>query len=144
MKKELNYFELFNDALSEKGVTIADLENKEVIAKFVFYKFKLYCPSLKNAIKIANYLEMSLDYILYKKDLNLFKKYDLKQESFYSTIGELLSNLNISKRKFCMDLNFSDAIFTRWKHGATPKLSTIINISNYLGCNIDDLLSKDK
>ena len=77
MKNEANYFEIFNESLSETGTTIAELENQKVITKYTFYKFKQYCPSLKNALNIANYLKLSLDYILDNVPDNKFKKYDV-------------------------------------------------------------------
>lgn len=143
MKNEINYFEIFNDALTEKGFTISNLESENIITKYTFYKFKKYCPSLENAINIANFLEMSLDYILNKTDENKFKKYKTNQSDFIVKLENILSSIILSKRKFCLDLGLSDANFTKWKNGAIPKFSTIINISNYLQCPLDDLLSRE-
>lgn len=138
----LNYRELILDALVEQGKTIKDLEREGVLGKNTFYIFKNTAPSLKKLIKIANYLKVSLDYMLDKTIENNYKEYNINQIGFYSKLQNLMKYANISQSKFCADLNFSRTNFSRWKNGTLPSLSKLIAISNYLNCSIDDLLEK--
>lgn len=138
-----NFAELLDDLLKEKKITIKELHDNNILKKNVYYEFKEYMPSLKNAISIANYLKVSLDYIINENYTNDFKKYKVKQENFYKNLQNVLSSVNIAKNKMCNDLNISRNNLTRWKSGSQPKLSTLIQITDYLKCDIDDLLDHE-
>lgn len=140
MTKEANFFDVFNDILIEKGKCINDLELNNIVSKFVFYNYKKYCPSIKIAMKIANFVETSLDYILEFSDVDKFKEYKIEENKFYENLCLILDSMNVSKYKLCKDLELSNANFSKWKSGRLPKLTTVISISKYLGCQIDDLL----
>ena len=142
--EKVNYFELFKNAIEERNVTIKELEDKNILKTNTFYNFSTYCPSINNAIKIANFLKMSLDYILEKTDNNIFRPYKQHQTNFYNNLKNLLNSYNISNQKFLKDLHMNKDNVTNWKNGAVPKLCTIIKIAEYLDCNIDDLMDVEK
>ena len=138
------YYELVKNALDEKGVTIKELNEKNVLKKFVVYSFHDCCPSLENGIKIANYIEMSLDYIFEFTDKNNFKKYKYPQKNFYNLLISYMNDSKITKYKMIQDIKLSYTSFNRWEKGVQPKLSKVIEIAKYLGCNIDDLLETER
>ncbi len=138
------YYELFKNAIEEKGTSVKELNDKKVLKKFVIYSFHDCCPSLENAIKIANCLEMSLDYILEFTDKNNFKKYKYPQKNFYNLLTSYMDDSKITKYKMGQDIKISYTSFDRWEKGVQPKLSKVIEIAKYLGCNIDDLLETEK
>lgn len=135
-----NFYELLKDILDEKQKTYQDLENSGIICKRTFYQFKSFTPHISTIIKIANYLEVSLDYIGDRTSHNNFKKYNETQFNFYKKLINLLKYSNISQSKLCRDINLGRSNFTYWKNGSLPKFSTLIDIANYLQCSIDDLL----
>ena len=69
-----NFVELLNEKLEERDKSIQDLEENGILAKNTFYIFKHSSPSLITMIKIANFLKMSIDYILDRVTDNKFKK----------------------------------------------------------------------
>ncbi len=139
-----NYFELFADVLKEKGITIDDLTKHNVVKKNVFYEFSRYCPSLANGIKFANFVEVSLDYIFEITNENNFKKYKISQTNFYNNLEMVLAQMNIKRVQLCKNLGLSRSTFLRWKNGAVPKLSIVVDIAKFIGCHIDDLLETEK
>ena len=72
-----NYYELILDALNEKEKTIKDLETKGILGKNTFYIFKSSAPSLITMIKISNFLNMTIDYILDRTNENKFMQQKL-------------------------------------------------------------------
>ena len=144
MKNDINFFDLFLAAVQERKLTIKDLEEANVLHKNVFYGFKNDCPSLKNAIQIANFLEVSIDYILENTDENLFSKYKFPQNNFYDNLTEILREMNVSKAALAREAGFAETNYIYWKRGSQPKLSTLIEISRVLNCKIDDLLEREK
>ena len=140
----MNYYTYFHNAIREKGLLVQDLEEKGIVAKNAIYSYSKSCPYLNNAIKIANFLEMSLDYILENVDKNNFKKYKLPQNNLYKILKKTMKEMNVSEYKINKDLGISYSTFDRWEKGVQPKLSKVIEIAKYLGCNIDDLLETEK
>ena len=108
----MNYFTIIKDVLNEKTKTILDLENDNVIKKNIFYEFKYCCPSLANIISIANYLELSIDYIFENTTQNNFSKYKVEQNNIYPKIIDTLKSMNISQVKICKDLAISRTNFS--------------------------------
>ncbi|MBP3432080.1 MAG: helix-turn-helix transcriptional regulator [Clostridia bacterium] len=137
-----NFYDLISDVLQERNKSIKDLENDGVLTKNTFYNFKDTAPSLSNIIAIANYLSVSIDYIIGNTSENKFKRYSPTQPNLYSKISALLNSSGISQSKLCKAVGISRTNFSRWNHGATPKLSTLIEICKYLSCNLDDILEK--
>ena len=137
----MNYFYNFLiNALDEKNMSINDLVANNIVPLKTIYHFKQYYPTIKNAINIANYLEFSLDYILERTTENNFRKYKYPQTNIFEKINNILLQQNIKQTKLYKDLNISRTNFSLWKNKFNPRLSMLISIADYLGCDIDDLL----
>lgn len=130
------------DVLEEKGLTTKNMFEAGIISEDTFYKYKNRCPSLKTLLKVANYLGVTIDYLFEMSDENNFTPYLLNQNNLYNNILTLVTNSGISQRKFSKDLHFSRVNLLRWKKGITPNVQSLIEISNYFNCPINDLLDK--
>ena len=139
-----NYFDLFSDVLKEKGLTISDLTENNVVKQNVFYEFSKYCPSLSNGINFANFVEVSLDYVFEITNENNFKRYKTSQTNFYNKLSTVLEQMNVKRIQLSKNLGISRSTFLRWQYGAQPKLSTVVEIAKLVGCHIDDLLETEK
>ncbi len=129
--------------LEENNLTTNDLFENKIISKDTFYKYKNRYPSLPTLIKIVNHLGVSVDYLFDLSDKNIFREYSSDQTAFYNKLKRMLNLQNISQRKLCEDLGYSRANISRWKNGANPSVETIIEITQYLKCSTDDLLTCD-
>lgn len=133
---------LITDILNDKNISISEFCNIAKINKNAIYELDNRYPTLTNALKIADTLDVSLDYLLgisFDENINYDKDYKI---NFYENLDKFLKNKNISKRKFCNDLKLSKDAFTRWKKGAIPYVSTLLEISKYLNCSIDELIGR--
>lgn len=131
------------EVLNEQGKTFSDLEKDGIICKRSFYQYKDFTPFLPKVLEIANYLQVSIDYLCNKATSNNYKKYSLAQDQFLDKLNNQLKIASISKFKLAKDLSLGRANFTYWENGSIPKLSTLVEISNYLNCDIDDLLEHE-
>lgn len=138
-----NFKELLLDALNEQQKSFEDLENAGIICKRSFYQYKDFTPFLPKVLEIANFLEISLDYLSDRTTDNQFKKYKIPQTNFLDNLNKQLKIASSSKLKLSKDLNIGRANFTYWKHGSMPKFSTLIDLANYLNCSIDELLEHE-
>lgn len=135
-----NFYDLLMDALNEKGKSYKDLIKAGIIKEKAVYDYKLATPYLEQILEIANYLEISLDYLFELKSENHFNHYEIGKINFYKNLSTILSTSNISWRKLSVDLKLSRGNFDNWKKGVLPKIKTLIKLATYLRCDIDDLL----
>ncbi len=138
-----DFITLVNDVLEEQGKTTKDLFKNGVISENTFYKYRHRYPNLKTLLRIANYLQVSIDYLFELSDENKFKPYLIEQKNLYNNIISLIENSKISQRKFSKDLNYSRVNLLRWKKGMLPNIQTLIEISKYFNVPVDDLLEKE-
>lgn len=138
-----NFILMVKNILEEQGKNIDDLFKDNIISKNTFYKYSQRNPSLSTLLKIANYLETSVDYLYELSDENNFKPYSNNQANFYNNLISLITTSNISIRKFCKDLNYAKDNVIRYKKGISPSVRTLFEIAKYFNCTIDDLLMKE-
>ncbi|MCI8555925.1 MAG: helix-turn-helix domain-containing protein [Clostridia bacterium] len=138
-----NFVEMIKEVLIEKNKSLIDLEDSRVLGKNTFYIYSNSMPSLRTALKICNFLEVSIDYLLDKSNEVNFKKYDLMNIGFYQNLNRLMNFYQISQYKICFDIGISRTNFSRWKNGTLPSLEILEKISQYLNCSIDELLNHE-
>lgn len=138
-----NFVEMLEDALEECGKTFKDLEKAGIITEKAFYRYKTFTPFLPTIIKIVNYLKISLDYFTNRSNINSYKKYKENQLNFFENLNKVMKNLKISQTKLSEDLKIGRSNFSYWNNGSFPKLNLLIELSDYLNCNIDDLLDHE-
>lgn len=139
-----NFITIVQQCLEERNKTIKDLFADKIVSPNTFYKYKQRNPSLSTLIKIANYLEMTIDYMYELSEENNFVKYSADQSNFYNTLTNLINLSHISSRQFCKELNYAKDNVLRYKKGVAPSVRTLFEIASYFNCSVDDLLDKMK
>ena len=135
------FIDSLNEILRENNVTIHEIEDNKILSKNGCYSYSRYNPSLRTLIKIANYLNVSIEYLIGIADVNNFREYDTKQ-NFYKKIKDVLKQNNLSETKFCKDLGISRTNFTRWKNGSDISLGLLVDFSNYFNYSLEEFLDK--
>lgn len=136
-----DFITVVKNILDEQDKSTDDLFDNGIISKDTFYKYKQRNPSLQTLIKIANYLQVSIDYMYELDDENHFHEYSTNQEKFYGILTDLINKAGISNRQFCNDLHYAKDNILRYKNGVEPSIRTLFEIAEYFGCTVDDLLS---
>ena len=137
-----NFKELLNDVLNEKQKSYKDLEKDGIISKRSFYQYKTFTPFLPTIIKIANELQISLDYLAERTNINSFRKYKEDQSNFYNNLMKVLKDSKVSQSKIAECVKIGRPNFSYWKKGSLPKFNTLIDLADYLQCSIDDFLDR--
>ena len=123
----------------------SETKRLEILRKSTLW---IYTPYLPQIIKIANYLEISLDYLAHLSDKNNFKLYKNKPTNFYSKLCSIMQQKNISQSKLAKDILCKQVTWT-WafmllfvENGKLPKMETLIKLSKFLNCSIDFLIGR--
>ena len=135
------FIDLVLDVLKENDDNLQRLFDG-VISKSTFYKYRQRWPNLQTVLKIANHLKVSLDYLFKFSNENRFSVYSYSANVFCKNLLQYLENKNLSGRQFCEELNFSRDNILRWKKGILPTIPTLLQISEFFDCTLDDLIKK--
>lgn len=130
------------EVLDEKKIPIKDFCEMCGFGKNMVYDLDKHLPKIDNAAKIADSLNVPLDFLVGRTDIceNLARKSDLS--CFVPNIEKVLKELKISKNKFYKDLNFSNNRLSCWNKGVIPYLDTVIKIADYLKVSVDYLIGR--
>lgn len=133
-------YDAIKEVLDEKNISLCEIDKSNIFGSKTIYNFSQDNPSLKSLMKLANYLKVSLDYMLDYTDINKFKEYDVEKINFNENLRKILKDEKISMKKMARDLKMGEPNFVRWNHGVFPRLDKLIDITKYLKCSIDDLI----
>lgn len=97
---------------------------------------------LKNLIKLADYFGCSVDFLTGRSDkvLDFTPK---KRPNFYARLIQVLKTNFISTYKIFKNTKIKGYYLQNWKNGADPKLSSLIELVDYLDCTIDYLIGRE-
>lgn len=133
--------ERLQDLLVENGLSKLQLAKRIGISFETLngYFNKDFYPELSVAIKIANYFDCSIQYLMGPTDD--YKSKETNELSFVATLKKLMKENNLSIEKFMKALNMSEANFYRWQTGKTkPAMTSLIAIANLFNVTIDYLI----
>ena len=107
------------------------------------YFNKNFYPELSVAIKIANYFDCSLQYLMGLTDN--YQTIDKNNLPFIDIVTKLQNENNLSIKKLMKSLNISEANYYRWKNNFNkPAMYSLISIAKFFDVSIDYLVGHCK
>lgn len=131
---------LISDENCNKAVFASSVGiSKDVINRAAIYGI---IPSLKSLIRIADYLNLSIDYVLAESDEVAFYRSD-KPSTFHVRLEELKCERKTSYSKIALIMPFSTNFFYEWlRTGTLPSLDYLKALAGYFEVSIDYLLGR--
>ena len=133
------------ELMEEKNLNIKMLANllgiKNASAVSVWLKDK-HLPNYKYAILIADYFNVSLDY-LFLNDVNL--KYNFNSTPpFDAQLKSILKEFNTSQYKLIKDGICTNDSFYKWyKIKSLPNIESLIKLADYFNISLDYLVGRE-
>lgn len=137
--------ERLDEVLFEKRISRETFANDLHINLSGVYKYlrKEYLPTTKNAIKISEYLDCPLDYLLGLIDDYPKESYLLPHGNFAEIFAKTLTERGITRYKLGKETNFSDQSISDWYKGKKlPTISNLCILAKYFDCSVDYLLGR--
>ena len=136
----LNFIKVVENILEEQGKSKQVLFENKIVSENTFFKYRHRYPSLNTVMKIANFLNVSLNYRFEFADENHYKTYSVNKIHFYENLTEWIKSKKISARQFCKDLRHAKDNIIRWKDGTQPSVQRLLEMTQYFNCSLDDLI----
>lgn len=91
----MSVFERVKELAKSKGLSISELERKLELSPNVLYKLKTQKPSIERIEAIANYFDVSVDYILGRTDKkNYWELTDKDEQTIQKQLEQIIQNMN--------------------------------------------------
>ena len=143
----MTFQENLQDLLDEKEMNIKRLAKQVGIQDSLLYKYasNKSIPTVDNLIKLANYFDCSLNYLIGIDDEP--KSYKFKEtynkDLFFKRYNQLLQDNHLTNHALSKKVDFSPSDLKHWKEGTIPYLETIIKLADYFGVSIDYLVGRE-
>ncbi len=98
---------------------------------------------LSQIVKIADYLDCSLDFLTGRSDEVL----DFQPQEcppFYPYLRTLLKSKGVSRNQINTNTRIKSSHFVDWKNGADPHILSLIELADYLDITLDILVGREK
>ncbi len=104
----------------------------------------LQVPYFDTLIKLADYFNCSVDYLLGRTDMICEKSYN-NRIPFAQRFNELLKANNYKSFKPFENTEISKSSFYEWKRGESlPTLNNIVELAKFFDCSVDFILGREK
>lgn len=141
----IKFTENFVDLCEAKNLSQEELANAIGINQSQISRyFKGILPDTKTIVKICDYFNCSIDYLVglsdevnYKHNLPGFDK-----KAFYNEYQKLLTQNNMSHYKLAQKKVVCETSLRLWKRGTLPKFEVLCNIAYELGGSVDKMLGR--
>lgn len=141
-----SFKEILFDLMEDRGISITKLSKDLGIDDAVIYDYKNLnaIPLVENAVKIANYFDCTLNYLIGIDDNPKGYKFKKEYDSFLflGRYLKLLKDNKISHYKFCKNSGVNESSLALWRKGSIPKLETLSKIAKYFYVSIDYLIGR--
>ena len=98
--------------------------------------------SLPNFIKLADFLECTMDFLAGRSDEEL-KFVPQSPPAFPIALRRALQLRGMTRYSLDRDTKFKDNYIFRWDHGAVPNLVSLIELADILDVSIDYLVGRE-
>lgn len=107
------------------------------------WKNNAKCMRLSQIVKIADYLECSLDFLVGRTDTVLDFQ-PQKCPPFYQHFRELLKAKSISRNQINKETRIKSSHFVDWKNSADPHILSLMELADFLDITLDTLIGREK
>ena len=97
-----------------------------------------YYPQINLAIEIADFFNVSLDYLFGLSDKK--ENTNNNDKPFFENFNNLVKTNKKSILNTMLDMNFKEANYYRWKSGLIPKTNNLLTIAKYFDVSLDYLI----
>ena len=97
--------------------------------------------NLANAVKLADFFGCSLDYLAGRSSVyEEVRAHSLPP--FYEQVRKIMKSAGVTRYRVTADTIIKDSYFTNWANGATPKLTSVCALADYLNVSLDYLVGR--
>lgn len=144
MNRIAYFSEILKDLMIERDLTVSELSSLSGVNVSRIYDYLSgKAPATHNAIKIANVLKCSLDYLFGFEQENTLKDDYFLTSDCNQRLKSVIDQSGKSRYKISQDTGITQAQLLNWyKRYRIPKLPSLVSLAEYFNCSLDYLVGK--
>ena len=144
MKKLSNFNERLSELMQFKGIKSEELAKKIGVTGSVVRRWTYNDTDvqLANLIKLADFFNCSIEFLIGRTE-NMLDIVPKKSPPFNSHLYTVIKQSGKSTYSIRKNTKIKGYHLFKWKNGSDPKLSSLLELSNYLGYTIDYLVGRE-
>lgn len=139
-----DFGERLKELMAERGLNTTDMEKATGIPNSRISEWIRYTisPYLESLIKISNFFNVSIDYLI---GLTEEKHFDKARDEilFHHRLMGLLEENHMSFYRLAQSIGIDRSSFTHWQKGALPTMYPLIEMSKLFSCTIEYLIGRE-
>ena len=140
------YFsDCLNDILIERNIAVKELSDTSGITDSRLYDFLSgnCVPSVQNAVKLANSLHCTLDYLFgFDEEYDYCQNYVLTSDCS-ERLRQAINASGKTRYKISKETKVSQQQLHNWyRNKQIPSIVTLVNFADYFNCSLDYLVGK--
>lgn len=132
------------ELLELRGMSMREFSNAVKINRRTIYRwFETRSPKPASLIKIADYFNCSIDYLLGRSDnINFFPS--IKRTNFLSRYKILRDKSGFNDYKISSLCQMSSGTISNWKEDTLPEFEVLIKLCEIFDCSVDYLVGRSE
>lgn len=99
-------------------------------------------PTAASAVKVADYLDCSLDYLFGRSSQREFIR-AASPVSFKTRLKDILCAQSTSRYKIARACGIEPSLMSKWLlNGCMPKIESLLKLADYFNCSLDYLVGR--
>lgn len=139
-----NFGDFINEHMLRQEISIFELSKRIGIDDFVISRWQKekYMPSLDNLIKIADYFNVPIDFMLGLSESSTLIRFEPPKQ-FIDQLCSLMQEKQITAYHLAKECGIGRSGVSKWVHGhRMPSFENIVAVAQYLGCSVDYLIGR--
>lgn len=99
-----------------------------------------FLPSLFNAVRMANFFNSTVDYLLGLEEDFFEVKPRGEKICFYERLRMVMKEKQITRYRLTKETQIKDSHLNNWKNGCAPRMESLIELAEYFKISIEYLL----
>lgn len=139
------FVERLDELMFDHHITVPELAEALGIYDSTIYNYNRESrhPKIEVLIRMANYFQCSIDFLLGLEAENTAKTFK-KCPPFNEQLKFLLEYFHTNKHRVCVEVPITHSVIYAWQSGQSfPALDYVLKLANYFGCSVDFILGRE-
>jgi len=151
---EKKFGERLTDLILDKEINVPGLSKAICVAESIIHRWRknISTPCFKHLIRVADYFQCSLDYLVGRKGdddeshaVQKFKECPPFCERLKHFIELEKLSVKVSVNKICKNAKVARYAFTGFLDGSRhPLIENLVKLADYFDCSIDNLVGRER
>lgn len=146
MEETIKISDRLSELMINKGIDSKTLAKEIGVSASTISRWKSSSKYmlLSGALKIANYFNCSLDFVVGRSETMIDFTPQQVYPHFYENLRSIMEQRNITRYEINAKTKIKSSHFVDWSRGSDPHILSLVELADYLEVTLDYLVGREK